>query len=69
MKILLEVNNNKASEMLTLLKSIDFIKSVKQVSDNEITNSAILKSIEDYEINKVQPSLCNMEDLKALIHA
>ncbi|TKK71493.1 hypothetical protein FC093_00250 [Ilyomonas limi] len=69
MKILLEVADNKADLLLELLKDISFIKDAKQTGDTEITNPAILKSIEDYESGKVQPTPCNLEDLKALIDA
>ena len=69
MKILLEVADNKGDLLLELLKDISFVKEAKQIADNEITNPAILKSIEDYESGKVQPTTCNLEDLKALLHA
>ena len=69
MKILVEVNDNKADSLLELLKNVSFVKDARQIADNEITNPEILKSIEDFERGKVQPTLCNLEDLKALIHA
>ena len=68
MKILLEVNDNKADLLLELLKNVSFVKDARQIADNEITNPEILKSIEDYERGRVQPIPCNLEDLKALIH-
>src|SRR5690242_2458105 len=69
MKILLEVNDNKADLLLELLKNVSFVKDARQIADNKITNPEILKSIEDFEKGRVQPRLCNFEDLKALIHA
>ena len=69
MKILLEVNDNKADLLLELLKDISFVKNAKQIADNEVTNPQIFKSIEDYETGKVLPTPCNLEDLKTLIHA
>ena len=69
MKILLEVADNKGDLLLELLKDVSFVKDAKQIADNEITNPAILKSIEDYEKGKVQPTPCNLKDLKALIDA
>ena len=69
MRILLEIYDNEAALLLELLKNVSFIKDARQIADNEITNPEILKSIEDYERGRVQPTSCNLEDLKALLHA
>jgi len=68
MKILLEVADNKADLLLELLKNVSFVRNARQIGDNEITNPEILKSIEDFEKGRVQPTPCNLEDLKALIN-
>ncbi len=44
-------------------------KARRKLSLNEITNSAILRSIEDYEKKKHRPILLSLKELKAfLIH-
>ncbi len=72
MKIILEVRKDRSFLLLPLFdfyKRISFIKSIKKVDVNEIINHEILKAIHDFETGKVQPSPCNIEDLKALVHA
>ena len=55
MKILVEVKESKAVFAMEIFKSISFIKKIKVVGLNEITNPAILQSIELYENRKVNP--------------
>ena len=69
MKILIEVNDEKVDFALEVLKSISFVKKAKKVAANEIANSAILQSIEDYENGKVKPTPVILSELKDLMHA
>ncbi|MEP6711515.1 MAG: hypothetical protein ABJA37_03815 [Ferruginibacter sp.] len=69
MKILLEVNDNKAEFVMELLKSISFVKKAKAVSKNEITNSAILQSIEAYEKGTIKPTALSLAKLKNMLNA
>lgn len=69
MKILVEVSDNKADYAVEFFKNISFIKKASRVAKNEITNPAILKSIEAYEKKKLKPTPVNLSELKALIHA
>ena len=69
MKILVEVNDNKADYAVEFFKNISFIKKASPVAKNEITNVAILQSIEAYEKKKVKPTPVNLAQLKALINA
>jgi hypothetical protein len=39
-----------------LFKTISFIKNVKAIQPNEITNPVILQSISDYETGKIKPT-------------
>jgi hypothetical protein len=50
-------------------KSISFVKKVKSISENEITNLAILKSIDAYEKNNVKPKAISLEKLKKMLNA
>jgi hypothetical protein len=69
MKILVEVNDSKAEYAMEFLKNISFIKKAKPIAKNEITNPAILQSIEAYEKKKLKPTPVNLAELKAMIHA
>jgi hypothetical protein len=69
MKIVVEVNDNKADYAVEFFKNISFIKKASRIAKNEITNAAILQSIEAYEKMKVKPTPVNLAELKALIHA
>jgi len=42
---------------------------VKAIVSNEITNSTILKSIEDYESGDVKPTSINLAEFKKMINA
>jgi len=69
MKYILEIPDNKKTFAEEFFKSVSFIKNIKTVADNEITNIAILTSIEQYENSKIQPTVLNLEDLKKLMNA
>ncbi len=68
MKILVEIPDNKAALALEFFKNISFIKKANPVAKNEITNPAILKSIEDYESGKSTPTIVNLAQLKRIIN-
>jgi hypothetical protein len=65
----LDIPESKISFVEEFFKSIAFIKKVKAMPANEITNSKLLKSIEDYETKKLQPTPLNLKELKELINA
>jgi hypothetical protein len=69
MKILVEVNDSKADYAVEFLKNISFIKKAKPIAKNEITNPAILQSIEAYEKKKTKPTPVNLKELKAMLYA
>lgn len=58
MRFLLDIDvaDNNSEFVLEFFKTISFVKNVKVIECNEITNPAILQSIEDYENNYVQPT-------------
>ena len=45
------------------------MKKVKAIVYNEITNTAVLKGIEDYESKKATPTPLCLKELKAMINA
>ncbi len=69
MKILVEVNDSKADYAVEFFKNISFIKKTRRIAKNEITNTAILQSIESYEKKKLKPTPVNLKELKAMIYA
>jgi hypothetical protein len=69
MKYIIDVENNKKAFVEAFFKSISFVKNVKVISENEITNPAILKSIDAYEKNKVKPKAISLEKLKKMLNA
>jgi hypothetical protein len=69
MKYILDIPENKMAFAEEFFKSVSFVKKVKAIASNEITNTAILKGIEDYESKKVKPSPLNLTELKAMINA
>ena len=69
MRYILEIPENKVVFAEEFFKNVSFIKKVKAISSNEITNNAILQSIEQYETGKVNPTILNLSDLKSLINA
>ena len=56
MKLLLDINDNKAKLAMKFFKSISFVKKVKAIAPNEITDAAILQSIELYEKGRTKPT-------------
>jgi hypothetical protein len=69
MKYIIDVKDSKKAFIEEFFKSISFVKSVKVISENEITNPAILKSIDAYEKNKVKPKAISFEKLKKMLDA
>ena len=69
MKYILEIPENKIAFAEEFFKSISFIKKVKSIAPNEITNTGILKGIEDYETKKIIPTPLNLAELKAMVNA
>jgi hypothetical protein len=65
----LEIADNETSFAEKFFKNISFVKKVKAIAANEITNPAILQSIEDYEKGKVKPTPLNLAELKAMLNA
>ena len=58
MKFILEIDiaDDKRAFAEEFFKTISFVKKVRAVASNEITNPAILQSIEEYEKQKTQPT-------------
>ena len=48
MKILLEISDNKAELFLEFIKNISFIKRAEKVASGQVTNLAVLQSIERF---------------------
>jgi hypothetical protein len=69
MKYIIEIPDNQSSVAEEFFKSVSFVKKVKAILPNEITNSAILQSIEDYENRGKIATILNLDDLKALAYA
>jgi hypothetical protein len=69
MKYILEIADNQSIVAEEFFKSVRFVKKVKAILPNEITNSAILQSIEDYEKRSKLPTILNLEDLKRFAYA
>lgn len=69
MKYILEIPENKIAFAEEFFKSISFVKKIKAIAPNEITNASILKSIEDYESKTNIPTPLSLEELKAMISA
>lgn len=69
MRYILEIPENKMALAEEFFKSISFITKVTPISSNEITNSSILQSIEDYESKSKTPTSLNLDELKKLIDA
>jgi hypothetical protein len=65
----IDIADNKIAFVEEFLKNISFVKNVQVMANDEITNPAILKSIEDYESGKVKPTPLNLAELKAMIDA
>ena len=54
-RIEVEIPENKVSFAEEFFKSISFVRKVRAIASNEITNAAILQSIESYESGQVNP--------------
>ncbi len=67
MKYLLDIVDNKSEIAEEFFKSVSFIKNVKQVAVNEITNPLILQSIENYKKGKIKPTPLNLIELKEIM--
>jgi len=65
----LEVAENKTAFAQEFFKTISFVKKIKAIAPNEITNPAILHSIEQYEKGKVKPTPMSLVKLKKMLHA
>lgn len=69
MKYIVDIPDNKSFFAEEFFKSISFIKKIKPILKNEITNPTLLKNIEDYESNKVKATPLNLEELKLMLNA
>ncbi len=69
MKYILDIADNKSTFAEEFFKSISFVKKVRVIANNEVTNPAILQSIDDYETGKAKPTPLNLAELKAMINA
>ena len=68
MKYLLEVPDNKSDFAEEFFKTISFVKNIKQITSNEITNPLILQIIEDYETGKLNPTPLSLKELKDMLN-
>lgn len=69
MKYILDIPENKSAFAEEFFKSVSFVTKIKMISPNEITNAAILKSVEDYETKKAIPTPLNLKELKEMLDA
>ncbi|MDR2148368.1 MAG: hypothetical protein LBE91_18150 [Tannerella sp.] len=69
MKYIVEIPADRAAFAEEFFKTVSFIRTVKFIADNEVTNPAVLHSMEQYERGLVKPTPLNLEDLKQMIHA
>ena len=69
MKYILDISDDKVAFAEEFFKSVSFVKNVRAVAPNEITNPAILQSIEAYEKGKEKPSSFNLAQLKKILNA
>jgi hypothetical protein len=71
MKYILEIDiaDGETSFAEKFFKNISFVKNVKAIAANEITNPAILESIAAYEEGRIKPTPLNLAELKAMINA
>jgi hypothetical protein len=68
MKYVLEVPDNKSDFAEEFFKTISFVKNIKQIASNEITNPLILQSIDDYETGKLTPTPLSLKELKVMLN-
>ena len=69
MKYILDIPENKTAFAEELFRSISFVTKVKAILPNEITNSAILQSMEEYEKGKIKPTPLSLPELKEMLNA
>jgi hypothetical protein len=69
MKYILEIIDRDVDFAEKFFKRVSFIKKVKALKPNEITNSQILKSIELYEKGNIKPTSLSLKKLKAMLNA
>jgi hypothetical protein len=71
MKYILDIDiaDNKVAFAEEFFKTLSFVKKVRAIKKNEVTNPAILHSIESYEKGKAKPTPMNLAELKAMINA
>ena len=69
MKYILDIPQNKSAFAEEFFKSISFIKKIKAISSNEITNKSLLNSIEEYENSTTKPTALDIKKLKQMLHA
>ena len=62
----IDIDEEKILFAEEFFKSITFIKNVKIVNDNEITNEKVLKRIHDFENGISHPTPLNLEELKKI---
>ncbi|MBK7958473.1 MAG: hypothetical protein IPK03_10395 [Bacteroidetes bacterium] len=65
----IDIADNKLKFVEEFFKTISFVKKIRAIASNEITNPVILQSIEDYEKGKTKPTPLNLAELKEMIHA
>ncbi|MCE2962870.1 MAG: hypothetical protein ACK43K_12650 [Chitinophagales bacterium] len=65
----IEVSDNQISFAEEFFKTIKFIKKFKLIPENQITKPSILKSMDDYENNRVKPTPLSLKELKEMIDA
>ena len=66
MKYILEVADSETVFAEKFFKKVSFIKKVKALKSNEITNPEILKSIDDYEKKILRPTPLSLSFIKKL---
>ena len=65
----IEIDDDKSFFAEEFFKAVSFVKKVKHIASNEITNPAIIESIESYENGKTNPTPLNLSELKEMINA
>jgi hypothetical protein len=65
----IDIADNKATFAEEFFKTISFVKKFRAIASNEITNPAILQSIDDHEKGKEKPTPLSLAELKAMINA
>lgn len=68
-KIVVEVEENNAGQMLDHLHSHPFVENVQIAESHTILNPKLIQSIESYESGKVSPSKVSLADLKEMLNA